>query len=475
MRPWLRRTLLVSGVFALCWCGAVIYWQGSKHVPTGVDLAGVMLALPLLLLTGLWFGQKLIEAAPAPEPAAAAPLDSVAAAAATPAAPLFIAASALHMPGAESGPQLAAAMQDKLQRPQLDPELLDADGYPILSARAESVDETGQQELMDDWLAAHPAEKIDGEPVRFDTEHLRALALGAGVLVELVREATQHDGLTAYMTTPQAAARAASSLPTLQLHLLLPNNWSAQQRRLGAAWLYQQAGEQGWPAEKLSLQLAPDGHPFALIDQLASHNAHGVSGVPGVPFLALVLACDSYIGELAVGDWIAQGRLFGAAHSGGQIPGEGAAGLLLADAAQAAHLPASSAPILLHRASTALRAQSADGRGHGDTNLLAELGKQALAAANLAPAAVTQVCADSDQRSSRMIELMNSAGTLLPGLDLSLDVLGVAAACGESGHVGALAALVLAHHEAADNAGQVLCISNLDPFQRGAVVVAPAA
>lgn len=196
MRPWLRRTLLVSGVFVLCWCGAVIYWQGSKHMPTSFDLAGVMLALPLLLLTGLWLGQKLVAGAPAPEPAAAAPLDSIAAAAPAPAAPLFIAASALHMLGAESGPQLAA---------------------------------------------------------------------------------------------------------------------------------------------------------------------------------------------------------------------------------------------------------------------------------------VTQVCADSDQRSSRMIELMNSAGTLLPGLDLSLDVLGVAAACGESGHVAALAALVLAHHEAADNAGQVLCISNLDPFQRGAVVVAPAA
>ncbi len=474
MRPWLRRSLLILAVFALCWGGAIWYWRTSTRMPSTGDLAGSMLALPLGLLTAWWLGKKMLARLAAP-PAAPVLADAAAGQAgpagnAPPRAPLHLAAAALRMPGGDSTPELAAALLDKQQRPVLDPELTDAQGYPVMSARVAQLDEHGQKELLDNWLQTRPADTAQEAAPHFDAEHLRALALGAGVLNELMQEAGMHPALDDYKAAAQTGARAAAALPTLQLHLLLPHDWDAPQRDTGAAWLHAQALQPGWPSEKLSLHLAGDGGPLALIEQLATQAA-----LQETPCLAIVLACGSHIGELTVHDWITRGLLFNAAQPGGQIPGEGAAGLLLADTAQAAALQADT-PVLLHHASTAVRGQSADSRGHGDATLLAELGGKAMSAASVAPGAIARLYADADQRSSRMIELMNNAGTLLPEIDLSNDVLSVAAACGQSGEVATLAALVLARHEAASNASQVLCLSNLDAFRRAAVVIGtPAA
>lgn len=469
MRPWLRRSLLILAVFALCWGGAIWYWRSSTRMPSTGDLAGTMLALPLVLLASWWLGKKLLArlAAPAAAPADAADGDAHAGAnEAAPRAPLHLAAAALRMPGGDSASALEAALLDKQQRPELDPELTDARGYPVMSARVAGLDEQGQKELLDDWLRTRPADTAQGAAPHFDAEHLRALALGASVLNELMQEAAMHTALDGDKAA-QTGARAA--LPTLQLHLLLPSDWDKPQRDTGAAWLHAQAERQGWPSDKLSTHLAGDSEPLALIEQLAAQAA-----LQELPCLAIVLACASHIGELTVHDWTARDLLFNTGQPGGQIPGEGAAGLLLADAAQAAALQVDT-PVLLHQASMAVRGRSADSRGPGDAGLLSELGGKAMSAAGVAPAAITRLYADADQRSSRMIELMNNAGTLLPDIDLSNDVLSVAAACGQSGQVATLAALVLARHEAAGNASQVLCLSNLDAFHRAAVVVGPAA
>ena len=473
MRPWLRRSLLILAVFALCWGGAIWYWRSSTRMPSTGDLAGSMLALPLALLTCWWLGKKLLArlAAPAAAPAladAAGGDATVPGNAPAPRAPLHLAAAALRMPGGASARELAAALLGKQQRPELDPELTDAQGYPVMSARVADLDEHAQQALLDAWLQTRPVDTAAAAARHFDAEHLRALALGAGVLTELMQEAAMHTGLDDDRAAA-AGPRAALALPILQLHLLLPPDWDPPQRDTGAAWLHAQAELQGWPSDKLSVHLAGDSGPLALIEQLA---AQALS--QELPCLAIVLACGSHIGELTVHDWITRGLLFNTDQPGGQIPGEGAAGLLLADAAQAAALQADT-PVLLHHASMAVRGRSADSRGHGDATLLAELGGKAMLAASVPPAAITRLYADADQRASRMIELMNNAGTLLPDIDLSNDVLSVAAACGQSGQVAAVAALVLARHEAADNASQVLCLSNLDAFHRAAVVVGTAA
>src|SRR5690606_4592531 len=117
-------------------------------MPSPLDLLLVMLGLPLLLLTGLWFGRRLFgrrlltrsPAAAAPDSAgtpAAAPSSSASAAAPT----LAILASSLRMPHGESPAALLAALERGNARATLDPELTGDDGYPIMSVRAAAADD----------------------------------------------------------------------------------------------------------------------------------------------------------------------------------------------------------------------------------------------------------------------------------------------------------------------------------------------
>jgi hypothetical protein len=471
MRPWLRRCLLTVSVFALCWTGAIAYWRDSTRMPAPGELAGAMLALPLALLLMLWLGKKLLlrllaGPALAAAPGLAAPLQAEAAAPPALPAPLQIVAASLRMPGGATPAELLAAMRSRQARPALDDELLDEDGYPLLCGRVEGIDEEAQQQLLAAWLREHPQAGLASDPFPFNPEDLRALALGADVLADLLDEALQH------ALSAGTAASPASVAPMLRLHPLMPASWSAAQRQAGDAWLRHLAREQGWPAQTLLPADEPGTRqpaPFALLNQLAVH------APTQPPCLAIVLACDSCLGELRVHALSSQGQLFSAAQANGQIPGEGAAGLLLASPGAAAPLD-EPAPVLLHRAATGELPQGASQQGKTDKSMLADLGRQALAAAgDEAAAAIALISADTDQRANRMLELMQCAGALLPQLDLGEQVLGVGAACGQCGAVTTLAALAMARQAAADDGAHVLCLSNLDPLQRGALVIGPPA
>jgi hypothetical protein len=474
MRPWLRRCLLTVSVFALSWTGAIAYWRDSTRMPTPGELAGAMLALPLALLLLLWLGKKLLArllAGPAlaAAPALAATPQAEAAAAPAAPAPLHIVAATLRMPGGATAPDLLAAMRSRQVRPALDDQLLDENGYPLLCGKVDGIDEEVQQQLLADWLRAHPQEGLASAPFPFNPEDLRALALGAEVLAELLDEAIQH------ALSSAAAPPPAKALPMLQLHLLMPASWNAAQRQAGDAWLRHLARGQGWPAEKMSVptpaaDTAPQPATFALLNQLA-----GLAPPPQPACLAIVLACDSHLGELRVHTLASQGMLFSASQTNGQIPGEGAAGLLLASPGETAPLD-EPAPILLHRAATGELPQGAGQRSQANTSMLADLGRQALAAAGGdAAAGIALVSADTDQRTSSVLELMQCTGALLPQLNLGEQVLGLGAACGHCGAVTTLAALALARQAAADDGAPVLCLSNLDPLQRGALVIGPPA
>ncbi|AQR68822.1 hypothetical protein BZG29_11100 [Janthinobacterium sp. LM6] len=471
MRPWLRRCLLTVSVFALSWTGAIAYWRDSTRMPTPGELAGAMLALPLALLLMLWLGKKLLArllAGPAlAAPGLAAPLQAEAATPPTAPLPLHIVAASLRMPGGATPSELLAAMRSRQARPALDGQLLDEDGYPLLCGRVDGIDEEEQQQVLAAWLREHPQAGLASEPFPFNPEDVRALALGAEVLAELVDEALQH------ALSAGAPASPASAPPMLRLHLLMPASWSTAQRQAGDAWLRHLAREQGWPAKNLLPSAEPATRPpapFALLNQLAGHAAP-----PQPPGLSIVLACDSHLGELRVHVLASQGQLFSATQANGQIPGEGAAGLLLAIPGATAP-PDEPAPVVLHRAATGELPQGASQRGSADKSMLADLGRQALAAAGEdAAAGIALVSADTDQRANRMLELMQCTGAILPQLDLGEQVLGVGTACGQCGAVTTLAALAMARQAAADDGAHVLCLSNLDPLQRGALVIGPPA
>ena len=468
MRPWLSRSLIVAAAFAACWLGAVWYWRETRRMPGTDDLLIYLLLLPLLLLLLVWGASKLVAAAGAASAAATAAA-SAAPGTATQTAPaaaaaLTVLAGALHMPHGGSAAQLADALLSRKANLALDPELVNDSGYPILSGRVENVDIAAQQDAMDEWLREHHPD------ADFSDEQWRALALGDDVAVDLAAELGQHPALPPYM----AAANAGKPLPPLPaLHViaLLPADWADAERAAATGWLRHLVARYGWPVARLAPPLlAVHGQPpLPLIGQLATQARQEEQ-----PLLCLVLACGSRIGEASVQDWADHGILFDSDRPQGRIPGEGAAGLLLADAAQGVLFEDDRAP-LMYPASGALRAASADAKSRGDINLLAELAAQAIATAGVDAASIAMLAADSDQRVTRMTELLAMASATLPELDPGEQLLTVGAACGDAGAVSTLAALVLAQQQVRDGKGPALCVTNLDPFHRGAVVLAAPA
>ena len=468
MRPWLSRTLIVAATFTACWIGAVWYWRATRRMPGTDDLVIYMALLPLLLLLLIWGGSKLLAAASAGSAAAAAAGASAAdgaqqaAPAHQPAAALTVLAGALRMPHGDSAAKLTDAMLSRKANLALDPELVNDSGYPILTGRAEDVDTDGQQDDMADWLAEHHPE------TQFSDEHWRALALGNAVALDLAAELGQHPALPAFLDAAQAG-KALPPLPALHMITLLPPEWSDAERAAAADWLRHIVARHGWPQARLSPTLMAAGNQPALrlIGQLATQARQEEQ-----PLLCLALACGSRIGADSVQAWSDESILFDNDHPNGRIPGEGAAGLLLADQTQGALFEDADAP-LMYPANSALRVASADGKARSDVNLLAELATKSIADAGLDAAAVTLLTADSDQRGSRMTELLSMASATLPELDPGSQVLAVGAACGDAGAVATVAALVLAQQHARDGGGPALCITNLDPFHRGAVLLAP--
>ncbi len=464
MRPWLSRSLIVAATFATCWLGAVWYWRETRRMPGTDDLIIYMLLLPLLLLLLVWGGSKLLAAAGAGAAASAAASAADAAAqpatAPPPAAALTVLAGALRMPHGDSAAQLADALLSRKANLALDPELINDSGYPILSGRVDNVDVDAQQDSMDEWLRAHHPESDFGD------EQWRALALGSEVAADLAVELGRHPALPPYMEAA-TAGKPLPPLPSLHVIALLPTEWADAERAAATGWLRHLVARYGWPAARLAppLLAAHGQAPLPLIGQLANQARQEEQ-----PLLCLVLACGSRIGAASVQDWADHAILFDSDHPHGRIPGEGAAGLLLADTVQGALFEDTGAA-LMYPASSALRAASADGKTRGDTGLLAELAAQAIATAGVNAADIAMLAADSDQRASRMTELLAMSSATVPELDLSSQLLTVGAGCGDAGTVSTLAALVLAQQQVRDGAGPTLCVTNLDPFHRGAVLL----
>ncbi|MBB3222032.1 hypothetical protein [Pseudoduganella umbonata] len=459
MGAWIKGGLAALVAFGICWGGAIAWWQGTGRSPSNTELAALLLAAPLALLATFLLVRHLRKPAAAPE-AAGGPAE-----AATPAPPvagpsLALLAAALRTPHGAAPEELAEAITDQRARGDLDPELLDDDGYPVMSVRvADPIDAEGREQIGL-WLAAQ------GQPdPLFDDEQWRALGMATSVAAELAHQAGAHPHVLPDDASVPAAGMPA--LPVLQVLLALTGAWNEAQRGAAAAWIHYVVGESGWPASHAAISVAAQPAPAAAVSnwliQLTAQAA-------GTPTIAMLLACDSQIGEASVNALAADGRLFTATRQQGLMPGEGAAGLLLADASAAALLGGD--PVHLHTVA-ARRDDSADVARKPDAALLRNLGAQACTQGAVEPAAVAMLLADTGHRTSRVMELMELATGALVQLDAGTDVLATGSACGHAGAVPFVAALALAHRNALERQAPVLCVSNEDPHYRCAVLVRP--
>jgi hypothetical protein len=439
---WIKQVLIAVGVFVTCWGGAIVWWRVSAREPGTREWMSLLFGLPLtVLLAGLigrhWIAKR--AAVPAGPIAAAPARASRAAGHPMRAQHLAILATAVRAPHGDSAEELAAAIADNRARPDLDRELVDDDGFPVMCARCPDAHDDALREDVADWFTAHGI----ADP-RFSDEQWRALTLASAVASELAGRAAIE-----WIVRDEA-------LPRLRMLPLLPPAWSTGQRDAAAAWLQHTAAQAGWQGE--IGQVAADVDPAAGIAQLAGDQA-GVT---------LVVACASHVGAETVARWALDRTLFSATRPQGMMPGEGAAGLLLAGASDGG------AVALLAPLEQVQDDATADARRRDGAQVLKALVERALARAEVAAADVAMIVADTGHRSRYVLELMEYASATMRQRGGSADVVRVGATGGHSGIVSFVTALALASHYAVGRQAPVLCIANEMPGCRLAALVRPA-
>ncbi|WP_313166432.1 hypothetical protein [Massilia oculi] len=389
-----------------------------------------------------WLGRiggRLLARQPVAQ-AAAAPAAQQVAVQETPCPTLSILAGALRTPHGASAEELGVALAANKVDADLDRELVDDDGFPVMSARCEQAGDAAVREEIADWLdtCATPA------PC-FGDEGWRALVLGTAVLRELADRAA---GLL--------GADEGAPL-TLQLALVLPADWQMEQRQAASMWCRQVLAQAGWPAVRIGLAepAAPAPHIARLAQQTEKNTA------------TILLAFCSNIGQETVDRWSANGTLFTSFHPRGRIPGEGAAGLLLTPAADGAGI--------VH---LSLEAEACDPASASLKRLspqrLNTLAERLLQGAAIAPAAIAMVVADAGADTRHALELMEFGGATAPHLDNASDIVRLGPACGACGAVPFVAALALAAHAALEHDAPLLCVGNDAPDLRALALVRPA-
>lgn len=488
MNAWLKGIMLSTLAFGGSWSGAVWYWRSTNRMPDTGDLALYLVALPLSLLLGYWLVRKSAAAWSARGSGPAAPADGSAGTAstaniagasgagagapagtpATPAASLSIAAAALHTPHGDSAAALAGAMADNKARPDLDKELYDDDGYPVMSARTAGLDAKNAEQEIGEWLATQ------GLPALYARDEFwRAMALATPAIAHLAEAAAGHPRVAEAAAaagdadngrgTAAEAARALNAVPMLQLIVLLPPEWNSQWRDVAGRWLSRQIEQAGWPQPRIAVNTRHGQHPGPVLAAL-QHSSE--------PCVTVLLACTSHLGDATMDAWASNGSLFTASRPQGAMPGEAAAGLLLVDAEQAALLDGGPYPQLAPIAAGQRPNDVAQARS-GDCTVLKDLAQQALKPLP-AGAKVPLIVADTGHRSTRLMELMAAAHAVQPGLDPVQDILALGNATGHAGSAGFLAALALAWHEVKERGAPVLCMANEDPYLRCAALIRPA-
>ena len=460
MARFLKKGLLVLAVFGIVWLAIIIWWQESRTLPTGVDIALYLFALPLALLGTLWLGTKLVRAARAPKPEAepgdTAPAEAVAA----PQGPArldIVAVAAQAWAGSDSASLLAAAIEQT--RPELDPGLKSGSGYPVFAARAPHLD--------DDELGAIARERGLDESVRAPGL-LRALRLLVDTARPLVGEAHRH------VTALDIPARDAD-WPTLALMLLLPDDWSEAAREHARSEILGAAGV--WPDERVSVTVHPVHDATAadsLLREIAALRAPTAprpgADQPGANAVwRIVLAADGYVDATRVAQWDAESRLLTPTNPQGRVPGEAAAGLLIGPDSAQAQVRVAFSPFVR-------RAKPADARGALAEPALADSIATLLEAETLETTAVGGILSDADHRGSRPLEPVDLAARMFPHLDPATDCTALGVACGHTGAASTLLTLALASEACVQFAHPILALSLQDPALRcAALVTQPAA
>ena len=482
LRKVLKGLLLLALVFLAIWLLVIGYWRVTGTDPTGAELALYLVGMPIAVIAVFFGGKALLKRVRNNDTDAEVASTDANGGGDTPAEAsrpedelyLCLLDSALRLPVGSSGEDALAVLAEGKTRPGLDDALVDDQGFPVFATRVEDITDEGLEQAL-----ALPDQHND-TPLRWSPEQMRALAMGRGVLddllagqlAQLFAELQAHaDGEPPH----DSPDREAANPPPLHMRPLLPAHWSVAHRELASTWFREHAEAQLLHPEltvaaKHAIQRA--GAPgFGDLNDLAlaAHNEDRNS-------LCVILACDSLIGDTEIARLDGEGRLFSQSNPGGMVPGEGAAGVvvvthpMLADVASADYAR-------VHRAAMGDRKTRAGdkSRRSEDQALLGRLGTKALANARCAAEDIGFVISDAGIDATQGRERAQLIGDKLDHLDPTAECPNIGTACGDLGFVGTLAALALSHSAVRNTGRPVLAISLSHPLQRAAAVLQPPA
>lgn len=451
----LKKSLLVLALFAVVWLAVIIWWQESRTLPTGVDIGLYLFALPLAVLGALWLGARAVRAAraPKPEPLASAPAADEAPAALAQLRIVAVAARAAAGPDAAG---IAEALAEQ-QRPELDPELKTLQGFPIFAARVPQLDD----------VELYAAARERGAPAEaLATAGLRATALLADIAATLTNDAHRR------VTELDVPARD-EDWPLLRFDIVLPASWPQAARERARAQVLAAAGV--WPDTRVSATEHGARDAMA-VDMLLRELASASSSAADAPTWRIVLAADGYVDQDLVAQWDADAMLLTHANPQGRVPGEAAAGVLLGQAHSTSTADATDVHVALSPVTH--RQKPADARGAQAEPALADLTRDLVQRAAIAPDSVIHVISDADHRGSRPLEALNVASQLFEHLDTAKDCHAVGVACGHTGVAASLLTLAVACEACMQSESQpaVVTLTLQDPALRCAsLVYRPAA
>ena len=397
------------------------------------SIAAITLAPPLVLSFLGWISVQVLTppAAPAITPPDAAPAQPVPAAAVTlPSEMLRIAAWSTVTPFGDASAALASSQEkEKVFRP--DNLIHNTDGHPVHAGIVEEL----PLEILD-----YPAE-IRSRAMRVSAMLVTVLNALFDQQVELARSAAS---TTVYWLVPEA--------------LPLDNETRLS---FSIAWTHS-----FWRNVEYDLHLLPAAteSAYGVVNALQQHMSP--SKMPYV----LLLAADSLVNPDELLAPLALNQVFSNKIPDGFVPSEGAAGLLLVDAAygKAADLVGLCTLGTVHREQ---RTTDRGAKGKVDSSALVTCITEAMAATQTTADKIGIVISDTDHRLSRSQEVIQAMERALPELDPLSQRIAPMALAGSFGAASDLIHIALAAEMAASTEQAALAVSVANSRQTAATVI----
>jgi len=493
-KVWKILALLLV-ITALVWLTTMWRWQSTQRDPSGTDLVLHLAVLPVVLTAGLvlavWGVTRLRSYAVAPivpAPVAAAPPAAPAVSAAGERGISFrvLASDVLVRAGSQWDGARTSIAEGEC-KPELDPQIKDDDGVAVFTAPMPDLStDTLADALLELTLPLAQAKPQEWVGHETPLQVLRALALlNLGMAASQEAIESQWPVLSA---APLAHRNKPAALPpSVSIRVGIPARWSPQSQQLATAWLQQRFDpfiEAGLAAAGQSRAMAQSTRPvvqlhvhpvdsadafWLLMEQQLMHWQRDKEAG-----LLWVMATDSLVSEGEVAAMAAAQELFSGANQRGRVPGEGAAGLLLASEAWPAATGIEAPAVRLHRANLLRRDKSADASGRVGAQVMQKTAADALQACACEPPQVAYLTTDADHRGSRTSEVYETLQELLPHLDPSDHTLRLGAGCGDLGVARLLACVALSARQVQETEKPALVLGAFPAFERFAVLVTPA-